>query len=320
MSKNDGDLKKLFYSSINSEFNKCLERSMECENKAIKAHSVQNSNVLDLLCEDGHVIQIKLKVGGDAQPEPEYKLVGRNRATTFTGLCSTHDSDIFREIDTEEIDVNNVRQLYLLAYRSVLRELHATMHAAGMIQGAYQQRVEMGLDPKGQPSPAGMEAIFQMMKSWRTYRYRCKFDKLEEAGDYENLVHFTKELETSEATLAASVLFGVGKYTNEEDLVGVALNIVPLSENKTVVIFSYLKEHEGEVKKAFPELYEAEAHYFGYVVSKLLLEYGENLVISPKYYDSWSDEKRTCILDYFTETLLEQGQEKENENLLLFQM
>ena len=290
------------------------------KNKAIKAHSVQNSNVLDLLCEDGHVIQIKLKVGGDAQPEPEYKLVGRNRATTFTGLCSTHDSDIFREIDTEEIDVNNVRQLYLLAYRSVLRELHATMHAAGMIQGAYQKRVKMGLDPKDQRSPAGIEAIFQMVKSWRTYRYRCKFDKLEETDNYEDLVHFAKKLETSEATLAASVLFAVGRYTNEADLVGVALNIVPLNENKTVVIFSYLKEHEGEVRKAFPELYETEGHYFGYVVSKLLLKYGENLVISPKYYSSWSDEKRTCILDYFTETLLEQEYEKESDHLLLFQM
>lgn len=55
MSINDGELKKLFYSSINSEFNKCLERSMGCENKAIKAHSVQNSNILDLVCENDHI-------------------------------------------------------------------------------------------------------------------------------------------------------------------------------------------------------------------------------------------------------------------------
>lgn len=293
---------------------------MECGNKAIKAHSVQNSNVLDLLCEDGHVIQIKLKVGGDVAPVHEYKLIGRNRATTFTGLCSEHDSDIFKEIDTEAIDVSNSRQLYLLAYRSILRELHATMHAAVMIQGAYQQRVEMGLDPKDQPSAAGLEAIFQMMKSWRTYRYRCKFDQLEEADPYENLVHVTKELKTYEATLAASVLFGVGKYTNEEDLVGVALNIVPLNKNKTVVIFSYLKEHEIKVKSAFSELYEAEGYYFGYVVSKLLLEYGENLVLSPSYYNVWSEEKRTFILEYFTKTLLEEEHDIDNEHLFLFQM
>lgn len=320
MSKIESNLKKLFYSSIGSEFNKCLERSMECGNKAIRAHSVQNSNVLDLLCEDGHVIQIKLKVAGDDAPEPEFKYIGRNRATTFTGLCSEHDSDIFREIDTVEIDVSNSRQLYLLAYRSILRELHATMHAARMIQGAYQQRVEMGLDPKGQPSVAGLEAVFQMMKSWRTYRYRCKYDQLDEAGSYENIVHFTKELKTSEATLAASVLFGIGKYTNEEDLVGVALNIVPLNENKTVVIFSYLKEHEPEVKNAFPVLYEAEGYYFGYFVSKLLLEYGENLVLSPRYYNAWSEEKRISILEYFTKTLLEDEHEKESEHLFLFQM
>jgi len=320
MSEVDGKLKKLFYSSIGFEFNKCLERSMECEGKAIKAHSIQNSNILDLLCEDGHVVQIKLSVGGDAPPEPEYKLIGRNRATTFTGLCAEHDSDIFKEIDTEELNVDDDRQLYLLAYRSVLRELHATMHGAGMIQSAYQQRVEMGLDPKDQPSSAGMEAIFHMIKAWRTYRYRCQFDQLEESDCYEGLVHFIKKLDTSAPTIAASVLFGVGKYSTEEDLIGVVLNIVPLNANKTVIVFSYLKEHESDVKNAYPELYEAEGYYLAYVVTKLLLEYGENLVLCPKYYNTWSEEKRVCILEYFKKTLLEEDHEKNNEHLFLFQM
>lgn len=320
MSEIDGKLKKLFYSSIGSEFNKCLERSMECENKAIKAHSVQNSNVLDLLCKNGHVIQIRLKVGGDAPPKPEYKLVGRNRATTFTGLCAEHDSGIFKEIDTQEVSVKDSRQLYLLAYRSVLRELHATMHGAGMIQGAYQKRVEMGIDPKDQPSNAGMEVVFHMIKAWRTYRYRCEFDRIEESDCYDELTHFTKVIATTAPTVAASVLFGVGKYSTEEDLVGVALNIVPLSANQTAIVFSYFKEHENEVKTAFPELYEAEGYYLGYVVSKILLEYGENLVLCPEYFNSWSEEKRTCILEYFTKTLLEEQYEKDNEHLFLFQM
>jgi hypothetical protein len=320
MSEDDGKLKNIFFSSIGSEFNKCLDKSMSCDSKAIKAHSVQNSNVLDLLSEDGHVIQIKLKVSGDKPPEPEYKLVGRNRATTFTGLCAEHDSSIFKEIDTEELNVDSARQLYLLAYRSVLRELHATMHSAGMIQGAYQKIVEMGLDPKDQPSSAGLEAVFQMIKSWRTFRYRCKYDRLEESDCYEDLIHFTKSIDTTEATVAASVLFGVGKYSNEEDLVGVALNIVPLNASKTVIVFSYFKEDEQEIKKEFPELYEAEGHYLAYVVSKLLLGYGENLVVLPSFYNNWSDEKRACILEYFTKTMLEEEHEKDNEHLFLFKM
>jgi hypothetical protein len=54
---------------------------------------------------------------------------GRNEASTFTGLCSAHDADLFRPIDTRELDVNDREQFFLLAYRSVTREVHAPLLA-----------------------------------------------------------------------------------------------------------------------------------------------------------------------------------------------
>lgn len=291
---------------------------MQCPNKAIRAHSIQNARVLDLLCENGHVVQFKLRVSSDSPPIPEYRNIGRNQATTFAGLCSDHDREIFKKIDTIELDYNNKRQMFLLAYRAVLRELHATMDGAASIQGAYQKRVELGLDPKDEPSKAGMEAIYHMMKSWRAYRYKCRFDDIEENESYDQLVHYVRVIEIERPTIAASVLFGLGKYTGREDIIGVILNIVPLDTSRTLIAFSYLKEHEPNVTSEFPELFPADGYYFNYVVSKILLKYGENFVVNPEYFEAWPQEKKEKTAEYFISTMLDVDHEEESEHLYLF--
>lgn len=298
--------------------NKCLEKSMQCPSKAIRAHSIQNARVLDLLCDKGHIVQLKLKLSGDEPPIPEYRTVGRNQATTFAGLCSEHDREIFEEIDTKELDYNNQRQMFLLAYRSVLRELHATMDGAASIQNAYLKRVELGLDPKDVPSQAGMEAVFHMMKSWRTYRYKCKFDDIEENESYDQLVHFVRVIEIDRPTIAASVLFGLGKYTGQEDITGVILNIIPLDTSRTLIAFSYLKEQGSDVVPEFPELYTAEKYYFNYIVSKILLNHGENFVVNPAYFDEWPQEKKEKTAEYFVSTMLDSDHEEDSDHLYLF--
>lgn len=183
---------------------------MQCQEKAIRAHSVQNSRVLDLLSRDGHVIQLQFHFESENQPKIEYQNIGRNKATTFTGLCSNHDRTIFEEIDTKPIDQNNMLQLCLMAYRSVLKELHATIDAAVNLQSAYQKLVELGRVPEDRLSQPGAEAVFHMSKAWRTYRYKCKFDDIFGSQQFTELIHTVRIVDIEKPTIAASVFFGLG--------------------------------------------------------------------------------------------------------------
>lgn len=314
----DKELKSHFFRQLASQFNRCLEPTLQCQKKAIRAHSVQNSGVLDLLSKDGHVIQLQFHFEGERQPKIEYKSIGRNKATTFTGLCSDHDRAIFEEIDTKPIDQNNKLQLYFLAYRSVLRELHATMDAAVSLQGAYLKLVELGYAPKDKPSPPGVEATFHMLKAWRTYRYKCKYDDLYEGQQFSKLVHVVRIVDIEKPTIAASAFFGVGKYTGAEDIKGVLINVVPLDENKALIVFSYLNEHKLEVEIELGDILVAEGYYLKYLVSKILLKRGENFVINTEYFESWSDDKKETILEYFVSTILDSGNEKDSEHFYLF--
>ena len=80
--------------------------------------------------------------------------VGRNDAITFTGSCSEHDRRIFEPIDKSPINVQDDEHLFLLAYRSVLRELYAV--ATGAVKNQLGYRAKSGLGPYPEKYRLGM--------------------------------------------------------------------------------------------------------------------------------------------------------------------
>ncbi|PYS60020.1 MAG: hypothetical protein DMF76_14940 [Acidobacteria bacterium] len=96
----------------------------------------------------------------------DFGLIGRYQATTFAGLCANHDSVIFSSIERGDVSITDARALFLLAYRAVYRELHATMDAAVKQQGAYLTRATAGLEPRDESSPTGRAAVGRMIVSY----------------------------------------------------------------------------------------------------------------------------------------------------------
>ena len=79
-----------------SKYEMCLGPDNECEGSIIRAHSVQNSRVLELIQESGHVIMPRLVSSFDRGAGFRFESVGRNEATTFTGLCQKHDRELLK--------------------------------------------------------------------------------------------------------------------------------------------------------------------------------------------------------------------------------
>jgi hypothetical protein len=306
------------FSSDTWKFKKCLDPYMHCDGQIIRAHTVQNSKILELLVRDGHVVSLKHRIDKVRGPVIKFQLVGRNEATTFTGICTDHDREIFKPIDKNEIDIEDPQHLFLLAYRPILRELHATMEGAIKIQRGYKKRVALGLDPKNQPSQAGMEAVTHMLKSWRTFRYKFEYDKVYLSKSYGSICHETRLLDVDRPTFAASVLFSGDTYDTATDIQCIALNVLPISAKRTFVVISWLPRDTAWVRQKFHNLLSSYGHYFRYLLSKTVLNYSENFVLSPSYFEAWPSEKRDAIRSYFIDTLMQSDLERENEYLYLF--
>jgi hypothetical protein len=290
---------------------------MSCENKAIRAHSIQNSGVIDLLAIDGHVIAPKLVVSS-AGPEVKFLPVGRNNASTFTGLCGNHDAAIFRPLDTHDFDLTDKQQLFLLAYRSVTRELHAVMEGAAKIQSAYVWRVEQGIDSGDELSPVGMKATDHLINAFETYQYRSSyFDRSLISERYTDINHDIIVLQ-QHPTIAVSSLFSFGSLRRDNELVRCVLNVVPTSADTTIVVFSYVNDDTHLVRQALDRILSSSGDFQKYEISKLIINRIENFLLSPAYFGSWNQVKMNRILSAFIATVMGDKETQDDPDLMLF--
>jgi len=254
----------------------------------------------------------------NGKPNISFSLIGKNKATTFEGLCKDHDQEYFYDIDNYPIDIENKKQLSLLAYRSVIREVYATADAAVKAQEQYTTYADIYDIDTTEPSDLGMLAVDKMSIAYETFLYRKSYDMAFEKNDFSEISHKTIILPTS-PTLACSSLITINNNTDSEEQVYCCLNIHPLSLEKTLFVLSYLSIDEVKVMKHFFPLIQSNGEYQKYQISKYVLNYCENIVISPKFYKTWSSQKKYIIVNYFIRTLQYDDLDYNNIELVLFE-
>ncbi len=273
---------------------------------------------MDLLARDGHVKALGRRANKETGPAIRFEDVGRNQTTTFTGFWPQHDSEIFRAIDNNPFQPTNPEHLFLTAYRAVAKELHSIMEATVRIQAMYQDRVTLGLDSGDEPSPAGMFAVEQMMKSYLTYEYKCHFDQALVTGQYEKVLYDVIYITHEVPTLGVCSLFSIDGVSKDGDWVRTTLNVLPLTEGESVAAFSYLPADVGLARASLGQMLNSTGYQQKYLLSKQILNACENFVVSPAHYDKWSAEKRVAITNYFVQTILTGNLDHEDELLYLF--
>ncbi|HSL03355.1 MAG TPA: hypothetical protein VK901_07440 [Nitrospiraceae bacterium] len=312
------EMRSHFFESQGKSLRKCLVPSMQCPKLAIRAHTVQNARTLELIAQNGHVIGFQGRIDEREGPVIELKTIGRNNASTFTGLCAKHDRELFKRIDTEAIDVGDVGQLYLLAYRPILRELHSTMDGAIKIQAGYEKRVSLGLDLEAEPSPAGIIAVEHMAKSWLVYRYKCEYDRIMIEEEYDKVIHHTRILRDRTPTIAASSFFSINEPPSLEDIEGISLNVLPLDVASTLIVVSCAPKDAASVEKKLNGLFDIDDEEFTFRLSKLILGYSETPVLAPKFFGTWSRGKTKAVEQFFRDTLFGDYADSSDKRLNLF--
>lgn len=312
------ELLRTMFRLVGAEFSRCFAPGRLCPETAIRAHSVQNARSLALPAHNGHVVAPVLRLDTSTGPSIELRQVGRNRATTFTGLCREHDGSMFAAIETAPLDLDSPEHRFLLAYRATFYEVHATCAAAWQVQTSYLKRVDLGLDPRGEPSNAGLFATDRMMIAYETFRYKEAFDQAFLSREYAHIAHDVLLFDVAQPTLAACALFSLDDASRADDVVRVCLNIVPLDSTRTAAIFSYLQADASAARAGLDRILGSSGHYQRYELSRRLLNSCQNVVLSPAYVATWSAEKREAIVRYVVRTALKDDLNVEDPNLFLF--
>jgi len=299
----NGDQKGRFHKAINQKFNKCLCPDMACEKPAIRAHSVQKATALSFIEEAQHVYGLKMSFKG-AEPICEFEKIGRNNASTFTGFCSQHDTEIFRPIDTKPLNLKDEEQLFLIAYRSVTRELHAVFEGAAKLQHVHESNVKLGRVKADDPTISALAPVEAIFKAWLTWRYRCDhYDINLLKCQYREISHSIFSISGQPAVVASSSFFPTIENPRDNKKPRIALNIIPLSNDETAVIFSYPKAQSANARKYIAPIMLKSGEDRLLALSTLALDTTENFFLRPSHVDSWSAEKRAFIQKAYFSTV-----------------
>ena len=253
-------------------------------------------------------------------PAIELKRVGRSDASTFTGLCAEHDAELFRPLDTRDLDLNDPEQMFLLAYRSVTRELHAVMEGAMRRQMTYKSLVDRGIVSGEEPSDPGIRATQQILIAHQTWVWRLdNLDKNLLDGNFGAIVHDVVELRDARPTLAVSSLFSLEELARDGNPPMIVLNVVPLSEERSVAVFSYTPDDRPRAAPVVEPIRNAAGDYQKFELSRLIIRSIENFVLRPSIVDSWPAAKAEAIKAAFIRTVLSGHKVPNTPEMMLFE-
>lgn len=295
---------------------RCLEPSETCSLTPIRAHSIQNANILDQLCCDGHVIMPKLKTQR-GKTDVCFESIGRHQATTFTGLCGKHDQTIFDPIDNGAIDAGSDEHLFLLAYRSVLRELHAVLRGAIKIHLGFQEKVALGLTRGDIPTRDRLLATEHLMNACDSHVYKREYDAAYSKRDFRRIEHVRCFEPGRLPTLAVSALFSLDSIIVGDDVARVALNVYP-SDDGAMVIFSFLRSDARHIRPFLEPFQAASGDRLLEMVSVRVLNTCENFVIAPHFWNVLDESRKRRIRDFYVSSILTDASDFENQHFMLF--
>lgn len=285
-----------------SKINQCIYPvKQECKGEIINAHSIQNNKILNRLAENGHVLMVTTDLNDLISIN--LKNESRNKATTFTGFCKYHDDSIFRDIEKREF-CKEEKQIFLFAYRAFALEYHKKMEATQMMRKAFSkipnQALNNGLIDNIKMHELALNDNNQIKQIFDSNLLNQKYNifcSLIWELDYE--IGFSATFMSAlEYDLEGKLINDV-MSTSEERLKNIFFNIFP-DNKKSYILISWLNE-DKEVYENFKYQMETlnDKERIS-VISNLIVNHTENIVISPRLWNKWSYEsKEEFKMQYF---------------------
>ena len=279
----------------------------ECTKKIIKAHTISKSAGLKVISEQGHVMGIKPSLSSLIRTSGlvEIEKIGINEASTITGFCSKHDKELFSPIENDEF-IATKKQLFLLAYRPVIRELYAKEATKNSL-GNIIREADRGqdLDEQVIAQYIANEVNSGIDIGSEDIRYIKKhLDEILLNKTYEKLEHYIFELKEppkimASASIALEIDFN-GKHIQSLDstnkkVSSIIFNLVSFNK-KGFFIISWINEHSKLANDFISSLTSYNDDRIGDLIVGFIYTFCENVYASPSWWDSLNEGCKEDII------------------------
>lgn len=285
----------------------------DCSGLIVNAHTVPKRESLLKIARDNHVYSLALnlenmaKYGGRAKPE----LVGINKASTFSGFCSSHDNSIFAPIERQPF-TKSPEQCFLLAYRAMAMELFKKKLAlsASSIRRQTDKGKSISEQQRIQSFNALLDTGFSAGLKDMAYN-KGLYDKILLSKDFKDIRAYVLVLDQPPPVMCSSA------YSIEHDFKGNMLqdlsNLDAIAHQITYtsffsgkngfIVFSWLSKSDAVCRQLIDSLRALSPSRVADVLIGFFFTFTENLHIQPDWWDALSEEKREILMDWLAESM-----------------
>lgn len=256
----------------------------DCNEKSINSHILQRNGILSSIAEDGHVTEMQINKYNEI--EHSFKKIGLSKAFSFNCFCQTHDTDLFKTIEIEEIDFSNYRNLLLFTLRTVYNEKFRKLVNVSMYECLIANHSELfDLDfLKGSISQEKL-GIKDLQKTENVIWSDLN-------NDSESYTFKVKEISKKDICLSAFYNYETSlelqsyilkHRKDKEDVVDIFVNLFPY-KNKSIFMMAYKKENESVAKPYVNEFFTDSEKRLDRKITNLMMFHCETWVVSNKFF------------------------------------
>ncbi|MDF7802099.1 SEC-C domain-containing protein [Pontiellaceae bacterium B1224] len=278
-----------------------------CSGKIIKAHTIQRNGGLSKIAHNGHVYTVStdiasvIKNGGKLS----LQLTGLKNATTFTGFCNKHDTEIFKPIETAPFSPSN-EYAFILAYRVLSKELYAKMFQKNIC--GQQRELDKGTPVHHQSFVQSLSNHTEIgtdlaLRDLATYKNQYDSHMLSET--YANTKYhiiLTQEILPimcsggfhPEFTFDGSLLYTPEDFNNPSITLDLCTFSVIATEHGSAIVFSW-EGNQAICEKLVQSLLTISDERLIDTLVKFSMEFFENIAIDPQWYDLLIKDQKTHI-------------------------
>lgn len=277
----------------------------DCSGQIIRAHSVPRSSSLNAIAQNGHVLGLNTASGrvNSHQNPMRLSLIGVRSASTFSGFCNTHDTNIFAPLETETF-TGTALQCFLLAYRAVAREHY------GKVAAVKNTEFLLSLD-KGRPL---LEQI-KLQKRARAHQFgsllgldniqthKTRFDEYIVSNNYDNVRSVIFHFGNAPPVMVSSSIFQDFDF-NGRPIQNIAnLAILPemmsvssfFDGKKGYVTFSWLKAPNKTAETLLESLLEKPRELIPIYLVQYIFNNFDNFYVAPTWWDTVSKHDKDTL-------------------------
>lgn len=273
-----------------------------CSKGIIRAHTIQKRTGLNLIAERGHVLSAR--DGQDDNKAFNLQLVGVNKASTFRGFCSKHDTDIFKMAENR----SNVDKIsaFLLSYRALCYESYMKKVAVKTIRN-FRDNMDRGKLFEAQVKIQQELSYF----AHTTHLGEFEHDRLKLIWDAELPNCGGPNFKWFAITFDGSIpLVASGSFFPEHDFGGnrlqplsspighlalMSFNILPF-EGNTAAVFGWL-DSKPQNSRFIESLRGIPSSHLASSVVQFAFDTSDNLFVSPKWWKSLAPAPQQFLLE-----------------------